>query len=147
MLRTCRRFHHRSFSLNALYEPDSQPGRKIRILSVSLMPPAPARITEDIDVRGPERKPLIDIPVAVSGISVIFRPSLCRDDISDLLHDVFVKCRRHPDRLRKHRCRSRPCHTVQCLIPIIISRNAEPLHRSGVVLKLRRLLHQGHLCH
>ena len=147
MLRARRRLHDLTISLQALDESNTQSGSQIRILSIGLMSPSPSGIPENIDIRRPERKPFIDIPVIVGRILIVFRPALSGHTFPNLACQLFVKCRRDTDRLWKH-CR-RPCsgHTVQALSPPVIGRNAKPLYGRRLIPKLSHTLLHCHLRH
>ena len=49
----------RIVALQSLYDGFAQQSGQVGVFAVGLLSPAPARIAEDIDVRGPERKALV----------------------------------------------------------------------------------------
>ena len=51
-------------ALQATYHGQSHLRRKERVLTIGLLTTAPAWVTEDVDVRGPERQTLIATDVA-----------------------------------------------------------------------------------
>jgi hypothetical protein len=51
-------------SLQPLDKRDSHPAGKKRILTIGFLSPSPSWIPEDIDIGGPESKPVIDVPFA-----------------------------------------------------------------------------------
>ena len=71
-------------SLQSLNKRYAQSGRQIRILSVGLMSSAPARVTEYIDIGGPECQTLIQSAVSLLCVCLILGSSFCSDYIRDL---------------------------------------------------------------
>ena len=134
-------------SLQALDEADTQTAGQIRILAVGLVSPAPSGIPENIDVRAPYRQPLVDVPIPMAALPVVLGPRLVRDHAADFLLHILVKHGGHADRLRKHRGRAGPGHTVQRFVPPVVGRNPQPRNRRRVILQLGGLLLQGHLPH
>ena len=68
-----------AIALQALDEPYAQPAGKIRIFTICLMTAAPARVTEDVDVRAPQGQALVNVTVAVPA-----RATPCRDSFHQL---------------------------------------------------------------
>ncbi len=66
----------RVVTLQALDELHGQPAGQERIFPIGLLSPAPARITEDVDVRRPEGQALIDEPLAVAHELMVLGPGL-----------------------------------------------------------------------
>jgi hypothetical protein len=56
---------------------------QIRVFAVGLMPSSPPRVAEDIDVRRPEGKPLIDAGSAESAVAVVFGSRFFRNRFAD----------------------------------------------------------------
>ena len=131
--------------LHAFDEIDAHSRREEWVLAVGLVASAPARIAENIHVRCPERKSLINVAVAAAALEVVLCSSFVCDDAADLLQRFLVKGRCHADRLREHRGNARARDPVQCLIPPVVRRNPQPLDRGCVKTQLRGLLLDGHL--
>ena len=129
VLCACGGFHDRSVALKALHECGAHPCGEVRVLSQCLVASAPSGIAEDVDVRGPERQPLVDVPVALCGCGIVLRPSLRRADLRLVVDEVRVERRGHGYRLREHRGRAGPGHPVERLVPPVVGGNPKPLDR------------------
>ena len=134
----------RIVALKPLDERHAQTGGQVGILAVRLMAAAPARIAENIDVRGPHRQALIDIAVALRGIGVVLGARLRGDDVRDLEQLVVVEHRGQRDRLREYRGSTGTRDAVQRLVPPVVLRDPQPLHRSGMIGELARLFVERH---
>ena len=134
-----------AIALQALDEPYAQPAGKIRIFTICLMTAAPARVTEDVDVRAPHGQALVNVAVAMRRLPVVFRARLGADDACHHFVEVLVENRRQANRLREHRRRARARHAVQGFIPPVIRRNAQPRNGRRVKTELGGLLLQRHL--
>ena len=112
------------------------------VFAVGLLAAPPSGITEDVDVRGPEREPLVlhaafSRPVRL----VVDRAGFSRDDPAHALHALGVERGRKADGLRKDRdLVLRAADSVQAFVPPVVGRNAEPFDGRCEVLHLRRLL-------
>ena len=145
MLRARRRLHRLAFALQTFYKCHAEAAGEIRVLPVRLMTASPARIAENIYIRGPERQPLINVTVFLCCIGIVFRTSLRRNHISNLTEQRIVKGCAKPDRLRKYRCLSGSRHAVKRLVPPVIRRNPKSLNCRGVIAELTRLFLHCHL--
>ncbi len=63
---------------------------EVGIFAVGLMAPAPARITEDVDIGGPEGKPLVDAPFTAAEHLVVFGAGFVGDGRSHPEHQLPV---------------------------------------------------------
>ena len=120
-------------SLKCFYKGNSQFFCKIRIFPISFMASTPSWITENIDIRRPERQSLINISVTVYGICIIPCSALCCHDTGHLCHTFPVKSCRHSDRLWKNRCLPCSGNTVKSLIPPVIRRNSQSFYCRCIV--------------
>ena len=79
--------------------------RQKRVFPVSLLPAAPARVAEDIDVRRPKRQPRVIRAVAIVrlGVFAVFGPRLRGNGIGHRVQQGRVKTGRHADGLGKNR--------------------------------------------
>ena len=107
------------------------------------MPPAPARIAENIDVGRPEGQPLVDIVIPVSLRRIVFRAGFLRGYLGAAAELLAVEHCRKPYRLRKHCRRSRPRYSVKSLVPPVIGGKSRFRYRGGVIFKLLCLLLHG----
>ena len=130
-----------------MYHGCSQRCNQIRVFSIGFLSPAPTGVTEQVHIWCPERQPLINIPVALFGTSVIHRPCFGRCHLAHLLHQFGRKGCRHADCLRKHRRRAGSCQPVQALVPPVVGRNPQPWNCRGIISQLTCLLCNGHLLH
>ena len=120
-------------SLKCFYKGNSQFFCKIRIFPISFMASTPSWITENIDIRRPERQSLINISVTVYGICIILCSALYCHDTGHLCHAFPVKSCRHSDRLWKNRCLPCSGNTVKSLIPPVIRRNSQSFYCRCIV--------------
>ena len=132
-------------SLQALHIGHAHAGGQIRVLSIGFMSPPPSGIPENIHIRGPEGEALVNIPVMMLCVFVVFGASFRRHRISDGAEQLLVKGGRHSDGLREAGCHTCPRHAVKRLVPPVISRNPQPGDRGRIVPKLGGLLLQRHL--
>ena len=131
-------------SLKPLNKPDAQPAGQVGILAVGFVSPAPSWIPENVDIRAPYGQPLVDVPVPVGALPVVFCPGFLGNGLCDFLLHFFIEHRSHADRLRKHRRRSRPGHAMQHFVPPVVSRNAQPGNRRRVISQLACLFFDRH---
>ncbi len=135
----------RIVSLHSLHELHAHARGQIGILAVGLLAPPPARIAEDVYVRAPECQALV-APVLAAPLGFpVLRPGLVADRLRLGPQQLRVERGRQPDRLRKHRCRTRPGHSVQRLVPPFVGGHPEPGNRRRIVLQLRDLFLQCHV--
>ena len=132
-------------ALQPAHKGFTQPGSQKRIFSVGLMPAAPARITEDIDIGGPHRQPMVNIPVSFCRQGIVFCPCLRGDCIRYFLEKFLIKHGSKTDSLRKAGCGSSARQPVQSLIPPVVFRNAEAVDCRGVKTELAGLFVNRHL--
>ena len=118
---------------------------EIRVLAAGLLAASPPRVTEDIDVRAPERKALV--PDAACGLghseammvgSIPGGTCLVRDGGVDLELLRLVKSSCKADGLRENG-RARAADTVAGLAPPVVGGDAETVDRD------RAVHHQAHL--
>ena len=131
-------------ALNSLDEPDAEPGCQERILAVGLMSSAPSGIAENIHIGRPEGQSLVDVPVIVCRLRIVFRASLPRDAGADFLHQILVKSCRQANGLREHGCGSGPGNAMQRFVPPVILRNIQSRNGRRVIAQLRGLFLQRH---
>src|SRR5208282_6898363 len=104
------------------------PGGEERVLAVGFLAAAPARVTEDVDVRRPEREAVITraVPVVFADVVIVLGAGLGGDDIGGLVQERRVPGGGHADGLRENRGVAGARDAVQTFVPIIIGGNAEP---------------------
>lgn len=123
-------------SLQAFDKTYSEPGSQVRIFSIGFMSASPARITENIDIRRPDRKTFVDIAVAVLCKFVMLCALLGRNNLRRTLYRILIEHGRKRNCLREHGRHAGACRTVQTLVPPVIRRNTEPLNRGCIVDQL-----------
>src|SRR3546814_3509721 len=74
----------------------------VRILAQRLLPPAPARIAEDVDVGRPERQPVIAVVIPLALRLVVFGAALGRDHLALGVEQRAIEGRGHADRSEEH---------------------------------------------
>ena len=125
MLRAGGGLHIFTVSLKTFYKSGSQFSGEVRVLSVGLMTPAPSGITENVDIRRPEGQSLINIPVIVLHILIVFRSSLSGNNLRHLMKKLRIKAGCQTDRLRKNRRLTASGHAMKSLIPPVVRRNPQ----------------------
>ena len=136
----------------SLQAPDiglAQLGGQGGVLAIGLMAPAPAGVTENIDVGGPEGQTLIDIPVSLFGQGVVLGPALGGGDVSKALHHIRVKGRCHADGLGEAGGDASPGHAVKGLVPPVVFRDVQAVQGRSVIAQLGgcfQHIHLGNQC-
>ena len=102
---------------------------QIRILTVGLLASSPPGISEEIDVGRPDGKSLIDIPVFVLCIFVIFGTGFRGNNLSDFSQKLSIKSCTEAYGLGETRSSSASCKAVKALVPPVIFRNVESRDR------------------
>ncbi len=77
-------------SLQALHKSDSHPGSQVRIFAVGLLPPAPARVAENIDVWRPKGQPFVNPPLVMPEKFMMLGAGFIRDDCRHTKHEIGV---------------------------------------------------------
>src|SRR3546814_13239454 len=98
----------------------------VRILAQRLLPPAPARIAEDVDVGRPERQPVIAVVIPLALRLVVFGAALGRDHLALGVEQRAIVGRGHADRLRADGPLTGPLDAVHPFVPIIVAPTADP---------------------
>ena len=135
-----------SVSLEAFDEADAQTGGQIGILAVGFVTAAPPRIAENVDIRAPNRQPLIDIPVAVGALAVIFRTGLPGNCGGDFFLEILVEDGGQADGLGENGGRSGAGNPVEHFIPPVVGGNTEPRDGRRVVFQLGSFFLNRHFC-
>ena len=134
----------------ALEAPDvgfAQLGGEEGVLAVSLVPPAPAGVPEDVDVGGPEGQALVNVPVVLGGEGVVLGPALGGGCVSQLFQKLLVKHGRQADGLGKAGGGARPGHAVKGLVPPVVGGDPQAGNRRRAIAQLAGLFLQAHLRH
>src|SRR5271165_4273671 len=124
---------------------DTHAGGQVGVLPVRFLTSSPARISKDVDVRGPCGEPTVPVrrSIRMHGL-VVLRAKLRTNDIGNLAHQWFVERGRHPNCLRKYGCFTRARYSVQTLVPPVVFGNPQPGDSGSRVSKLRNLFLQSH---
>ena len=127
----------------------TQNGVQVRVFATSFLTTSPTRIAEDVHVRTPERQLWVawivshthwhieQLWIVVVG-TVPVGTCLVRNGGEHFVHLLRVEGSRHTDRLRIDGVVALT-HTVTSLTPPVVGRNAQTIHRDGLVH------HQTHL--
>ena len=102
-----------------------------RAFAVGLLPPAPARVAEDVDVRRPVGQPFVGAEISVTDRVGVTCVPLLRNHLAHPFDELRRESRRHGDRLRENGRRAAARQAVQRLVPPDVRRNSEP--RNGGV--------------
>ena len=114
-----------------------------RILAVGLLAAAPARVAEDVEVRGPEIETSHDADVSGAHVLHMLDAPLDADIDRHRMNCRDVESRGQADRLGKLGYAAID-HSVQRLAPPVVGRNVEPRNGARLVHQLRGLFFQGH---
>ena len=133
------------FSLQTLNVGHAKAAGQIGIFTQCLMAAAPSRVTKDIDVRAPEGQSLVDVPIALGGLSVVLGPALRGDRIAHFPVKILIEDRSKSDGLWEDGGGASTGHAVQRFIPPVVCRNAEALDGRCIIAQLGGLFLQGHL--
>ncbi len=131
-------------ALDSLDEPRRQRAGEIGILAQRLLPAAPARIAEDVDVGRPEGEAEVAVEIMLALRLIVTRAALHRDRAALGEEQVAVPARGHRDRLGEDGRLARARDAVERLVPIVVGRDAEPRDRRRDILHLRGLFLKRH---
>ena len=142
----------RIVALHSGHKCNAHAAGEIRVLTIGLLSPAPARIAKDVDVRRPVRQPrraarcgprrhFLNRRLALG--LVVFSPRFGRDRVPHSMHQVSVPRRSQRNRLGKDR-RTASRHSMQSLVPPVVDRYAKSRNCRGTVLHLQNLLFERH---
>ena len=134
-------------SLQTFYHHHAHPTCQIRVFTIGLNTPAPARITIDIHCGSPHGQTLIAFTAILRCVVGILRTCLIRHGIEHFVHHFRVKGCCHTYRLRKDRSQACPGNAMQRLIPPVIRFNTQSFHRTGAIHHKMRLLFQRKFLH
>src|SRR5579864_754751 len=73
------------------YKSHAHASSEKRIFAVSLLPPSPAWIAKDVDIRRPEVQALHNVPVACLHSLVMFSPSFSANNNRHLVNQGIIK--------------------------------------------------------
>ena len=119
-------------SLQAADHGHAQLTGEVRVFTVGLHAPAPARVAENVDVRSPEGKALILPYFSAFHGQTVLHAGLVRDGGEHFLYLFPVKGRGHADRLGKHGGGAVAGHPVQGLAPPVVLFDTQTLNRGRV---------------
>ena len=147
MLGTGSTFQVFSVTLNSADKSYTQTGRQAGVLTISFVTAAPAGITENIHVGGPERQAFVDIPVAFLRIGVVLGAAFRGNHVADFMEQLLVERSCQCDGLRKHGSNACAGHTVKGLVPPVVLRNIQPGNCGSPIAELKSPLFNGHFPH
>ena len=147
MLGAGGRLHGRAAALQPAHVGLPEAGGQIRVFPIGLVPAAPARVAEDVDVRGPEGQPVVDIPVFACRDCVVLGAALGGRNIAELFEQGVVKHGCQTDGLREAGGGAAARHAVQGFVPPVVGRNTQTLDGGRVIAQLACFLLQRHPGH
>ena len=113
-------------SLQAADHRHPHPARQIGVFPIGFHPASPARVAEDVDVRCPERQPLVPAGFTVGQRHAMLHARLVAYSRKHLIQKVIVERCRHADGLRKDRRATVARNPVQGFVPPVVGRDAQP---------------------
>lgn len=131
-------------ALDAFDKCGSKAGGEERVFPIGFLTAPPARVPEDIDVRGPDSEAVINGVNVVTHSLVVFGAGLDGDDLADVAEERLVKCRGHADSLREESSVAGSGDAMKALTPVIVCRDAKAGDGGGGIDHLRSLLVEGH---
>ena len=135
----------RIIALNAFNVSCSQSSGEEGVLSVCLHSTAPAGIPEDVHVRCPESQSGEAAVVLHFACLVEFGASLFRNDVANLLDNLWIECGTQTYRFRENGGTTATGHSVKGFIPPVVWLDTQPLHSWSAVHHHSDLLVQSHL--
>ena len=133
----------RIVALHAGDESNGHTTTEERIFPIGLLAATPARVAEDIDVRGPKVKTFKDVRVPGAHILGVFDPALNSNSSGHLVNARSIECRRETDRLGEF-CGAVRDDAMQSFAPPVISWNVETRNRPGLINQLRSFFLKCH---
>ena len=112
--------------LQAAHNGQSHLCREERVFAVGLLSASPARVAEDVDVRCPERQPLIALHLPCPLRHHVFGTCLIAGDAEGPAHQRIVPRRSHAHGDGEHRCRAVAGNAMQRFVPPLEGRDAQP---------------------
>ena len=134
----------RIVALHALDESHCHAGGKERVLAVSLLAAAPARIAKDVDVGRPEGEAAVALMILVAESLVVLGARFGGNSIGDAVHQGGVPGGGQADGLREYGGLSGARHAVEGFIPPAVGRDAEARDGGRLVLHLQDFLLERH---
>ena len=145
VLGTCSNLHILAISLHSLNKRNCKSAGKEWILTISLMASAPTWITENVYVRSPESKTLVDVSVLSLGLFVVLGASFLSYNLTNLAHKFLIKSCGKSDSLWEHCGCACSCHSVKSLVPPVVGWDAQSVNGRCIIAKLGCFLFNGHL--
>ena len=118
---------------------------QVGVFAVGLVAPAPAGVTENIDIGAPEGQAVVDVPVTLGGQCVILGPALGGCHIAQTADQVLVKGGGHGDGLGEAGCRTAPGNAVEGFVPPVVFGDAQPVNGRCIKPQLAGGLQNVHL--
>ena len=112
-------------SLKALAKRNAESRGEVRALAVCLVPTAPARVSEDVDIRAKEAKALVHSVVALANELMVLRPSFVGYDSCNLKMQRFIEHGSEANGLGEYRRDAGASHAVKPLVPPIVRWHGE----------------------
>ena len=129
-------------TLQAADHGHSQLAGQVGVFPIGFHAASPARVAEQVDVGGPEGKPLVDVRAAFHCGQAVFDTRLIAHDRKHLIQQRFIERCRHAHRLREYGGAAVAGHPVQGLVPPVVGLDAQPGNGLGLVLHQRTLFFQ-----
>ena len=129
-------------TLQAADHGHSQLAGQVGVFPIGFHAASPARVAEQVDVGGPESKPLVDVRVAFHCGQAVLDARLITHGCKHLIQQRFIERCRHAHRLREYGGAAVAGHPVQGLVPPVVGLDAQPGNGLGLVLHQRTLFFQ-----
>ena len=129
-------------TLKSSHHSQTHAGSEIRVFTVGFLPTSPTWVTEDVDVRSPERKTLVHLHQSALRCKRCLGTCLIAHSGIDLVDECIVERCSHSHRDGEHRGIAITPHSMQCLVPPVELRNAQTRNGWRVVLHESRFFLQ-----
>jgi len=133
----------RVLALKSGDKSDAESSGEEGIFAVGFLAASPARITKDVDVRGPEGETVVAASVVVENGVVIFGTGFGGDDVGNAVDEVAVPGSGETDGLGKDGGDAGAGDAVEALVPPVVGGDVEARDGGGHVLHLGDLFFKG----
>ncbi len=146
MLGASRCFQKFSVSLHPLDISGRKSRSQKRILSERFLSASPARIAENVDIRRPKSKSLVDVVIFMLVVLVEFYSCFGGDHIGNCVNPCRIKGCGKRDCVWEYRCRAASCYAMGAFIPPVVCMNSQSFDGGRIVQELGDFFLNGHFC-
>jgi hypothetical protein len=131
-------------ALESLDKSNPQRGGEVGVFTISFLTSAPARVTENVDVRRPNSEAGVNLADALLSSFVMFGPGFIGDGRGNLMEQLRVPGSGQTDSLGKHRRYPSPAQAMQPFIPPVVLGHIQVLNSRRIKEHLGDFFCQRH---